>query len=284
MSPDVLEFHRRTNHTYASVRRRSRGLDWSNRPDPFKEYPDLPLVDLPAPRQARPRLEPGRLTRESLAHILYYSAGITRIREFDGEGFDFRAYASAGALYPIEMYAITGDLEDLKAGVYHYHPKHHALRALRDGDQRGFLNAATANDPAIATAPLTLVLTGIPWRTMWKYEARGYRHLYWDGGMVLANLFAVCEPMGVAAKLLLGFVDDAVDRLLGVDGRHELSLALVALGRGPAIAAAPEDLPTIEPRVEPLSRQEIEYPDALAAHDASRLRSVTEVERWKGNR
>lgn len=77
---DILEFHRRTNHIYASVRRPSRGLDWPNKPDPFKEYPDLPLVDLPAPRQARPPLEPGRLTRESLAHILYYSAGITRIR------------------------------------------------------------------------------------------------------------------------------------------------------------------------------------------------------------
>ncbi len=284
MSLDVLEFHRRTNHTYASVRRRSRGLDWSNKPDPFKEYPDLPLVDLPAPRQARPPLEPGRLTRESLAHILYYSAGITRVRGFDGDRFDFRAYASAGALYPIEVYAIVGDLEDLKAGVYHYHPKHHALGALREGDLRSFLNAATANDSAIARAPVMLVLTGIPWRTMWKYEARGYRHLYWDGGMILANLFKVCEPIDVPAEFRLGFVDEAVDWLLGLNGRHELSLALVALGRGPTVIGRAEKLPSIEPRVEPLSRREIEYPEALAAHAASSLRSVTELERWKSRR
>lgn len=266
------------------MRRRSRGLDWSNKPGPFKEYPDLPLVYLPAPQQVRPRLEPDRLTQESLAHILYYSAGITRVREFDGERFDFRAYASAGALYPIEVYAVAGDLEDLKAGVYHYHPRHHALRRLREGDLRGSLVAATANEPIIAAAPLTLLFSGIPWRTMWKYEARGYRHLYWDSGMMLANLFEVCEPMGVAAELVLGFVDEKVARLLGLDGRHELPLALVALGRGPSVTATAENLPPIEPRVEPLSRREIEYPEALAAHDASSLRSVTEVERWNGNR
>lgn len=281
MSLDVLEFHRHTNHTYASVRRRSQGLDWSNKPDPFKEYPDLPLEYLPAPRQAHPPIEPGLLTREILGHILYYSAGITRVREFDGERSDFRAYASAGALYPIEVYAIVGDVGDLKAGVYHYHPKLVALRPLRLGDLRGFLSAATANDPAIVSAPVTLVLTGIPWRTMWKYEARGYRHLYWDGGMILANLFKVCEPIGIPAELRLGFVDEAVDRLLGVDGHHEVSLALVALARGSEVGGTLGDLPPIEPRVDPLSRRAIEYPDALAAHDASRLRSITEVERWK---
>jgi SagB-type dehydrogenase family enzyme len=284
MSLDVLEFHRRTNHTYAGVRRASRGLDRSNKPDPFKEYPELPLVYLPAPWQARPPAEPDRLTLESLAHILYYSAGITRVREFDGERFDFRAYASAGALYPIEVYAVAGDLEGLKAGVYHYHPRHHGLRPLREGDLRGSLLAAAANAPAVAAAPVTLVLSGIPWRTMWKYEARGYRHLYWDSGTMLANLFKVSEPMGVAAELVLGFVDEAVDRLLGLDGRHELSLALVGLGRGPAVTAMAEDLPPIDPRVEPLSRRETEYPDALAVHDASRLRSVTEAERWKRGR
>ncbi len=284
MLRDVLEFHRRTNHTYSSVRRRSRGLDWANVPDPFKEYPDLPLVNLPAPRQAPPALEDGCLTLESLGHILYYSAGITRVRKFEREPFHFRAYASAGALYPVEVYPVAGDLRDLKAGVYHYHPKHHALRLLRDGDLRAFLVGATATDPAVAAAPVTLILTGIPWRTMWKYEARGYRHLYWDSGMVVANLFSVCEPMGLPAELVLGFADDEVDRLLGLDSRHELSLTLVPLGHGPAITAAPGELPAIEPRVQPLSEPEVEYADALAAHDASRLRSLSEVKRWSGRR
>jgi SagB-type dehydrogenase family enzyme len=278
---DVLEFHRRTNHTYASVRRRSRGLDWANRPHPFKEYLDLPIIHLPSPRPDAPGLENGRLTLEAVGHILHYSAGVTRVRSSDGEPFYFRAYACAGALYPIEVYAVTGELEDLAAGVYHYHPKHHALIPLRDGDHRGQLVAATAGDSAVAAAPVTIVLSGIYWRTMWKYEARGYRHLYWDSGMILANLFALTEAMQVPARLVLGFIDETAERLLGLDGRHEVSLELVPLGTGAPVEPSPAILPAIDPEVQALSAREIENADAIAVHDESRLRSQSEVEQWK---
>jgi len=276
MPLDVLEFHRRTNHTYASVRRPGRGMDWQIKPWPFKEYVDRPFIQLPAPRQAPPP-EPTRLTLETLGHILYYCAGVTRVREFDGEPFYFRAYACAGALYPVELYVVTGDIDGLEAGVYHFHPKEHALRPLRATDNRGHLLAATANDPAVATAPVTVVLSGIYWRTMWKYEARGYRHLYWDSGMMLANLFAVAQAMRISARLLLSFVDDEVDRLLGLDGRHEVSLAMVPLGDGAMVQPAPTEPPEINPEVRPLSSREIEYADAMGAHDASRFRSTSEV-------
>ncbi len=281
---DVLEFHRRTNHTYASVRRRSRGLDWANKPHPFKEYLDLPLIHLPSARPDAPQVEPGRLTLEAVGHILYYSAGVTRVRKSDGEPFYFRAYACAGALYPIEVYVVAGELEDLTAGVYHYHPRHHALRPLRDGDLRAHLVAAAANDPAVAAAPVTVVLSGIYWRTMWKYEARGYRHLYWDSGMLLANLFAVADAMGLPAQLVLDVVDENVDHLLGIDGRHEVSLALVPIGQGVPVEPTSANLPAIHPEVQPLSARAIEYADAIAVHDASRLRSSSEVEQWKRRR
>jgi len=257
MTLDITDFHRRTNHTYASVRRRTRGLDWANRPHPFKEYLDLPLIHLPSPRPAAPVLHSGQMTLEAVGHILHYSAGVTRVRQTDGEP------------------------EDLTAGVYHYHPKHHALRPLRDGDYRGHLVAATAGDGAIAAAQVTIVLTGIYWRTMWKYEARGYRHLYWDSGMILANLFALTETMQVPARLVIGFVDERVDRLLGLDGRHEVSLELVPIGRGAAVEPSAAIIPVIDPEVQPLSAREIEYPQALAAHNESRLRSPAEVEQWK---
>lgn len=278
---DILEFHRRTNHSYASVRRRSRRLDWANRPHPFKEYLDLPLIHLPSPRLGAPELEAGRLTLEAVGHILHYSAGVTRVRQSDGEAFYFRAHACAGALYPIEVYLVAGELEDLTAGVYHYHPKHHALRPLRDGDQRGQLVAATANAVTVAGAPVTIVLSGIYWRTMWKYEARGYRHLYWDSGMLLANLLQVAEAMRMPAQLVSGFVDERVDLLLGIDGRHEVSLVLVPIGEGAPVEPTAAELPAIRAELQPLSADEVEYVDAIAAHDASRFPSQSEVEQWK---
>jgi hypothetical protein len=45
---------------------------------------------------------------------------------------------------------------------------------------------------------VVLALTGIPWRTAWKYTERGYRHLFWDSGMILANVLALA-PSGFAS-------------------------------------------------------------------------------------
>jgi SagB-type dehydrogenase family enzyme len=76
-------------------------------------------------------------------------------------------YASAGALYPIEVYVASADIPGLSAGLYHYYPLEHALRQLREADSRGALAAA---------ARLALALGGSggarvhrdPWRTAWK--------------------------------------------------------------------------------------------------------------------
>jgi hypothetical protein len=103
----------------------------------------------------------------------------------------FRNYASAGALYPVEVYLACADLPGLTAGVYHFDPRGPALTCLREGDHRAHLVRAAASEPAVARAPLVLVLTGLPWRTAWKYTERGYRHLFWDAGMIVTNLLAL---------------------------------------------------------------------------------------------
>ncbi len=298
MAGEVLLFHRQTGHTSLSVRSAGgRGLDWANEPYPFKEYRDLPEVPLPKPsgdsatpaitalRSGRKCGVPGALTGAGLAHLLYYSAGVTRVRSLGpGRSFHFRAYACAGALYPVEVYVAAADLDGLAAGLYHFHPGKFALRLLRVGDPRPFLQAAAASDPAITEAPATAVLTGLYWRTTWKYRARGYRHLYWDGGMILANLLALAAGVNLERRLVLGFVDAEVDHLLGLDGHEEVSLVLVPLGKGRPVEASTASLPALRPAVAPLSPQQIDYPAIHSAHDASRLRSATEVEAWRAGR
>jgi len=192
---DAAALHERTKHTWQRLRANSRGLDWGNHPFPFKLYPDLeplllprqlPESSLPATRVLSGHVPALAATLDlaGLARLLFFAAGVTRILH----GVLFRAAPSAGALYPTELYAVCGPLADLPAGVYHFEPAEFALRRLRDGDFRTRLAAAAA--PAIARLPLCLVLTGIPWRTTWKYRERGYRHLFWDAGAIVANLLA----------------------------------------------------------------------------------------------
>jgi hypothetical protein len=135
-------YHERTKHTPLSVRRSAHGLDWGNRPHPFKDY--VGLEPLPVPGE--------------LSELLRWGAGVIRSRSYGPDTYHFRTYSSAGALYPVEVYVAGA------SGLYHYHPLEHALRRLR----------AWERDPA----QTALVLTGIMWRTAWKYGLRGYRHLY----------------------------------------------------------------------------------------------------------
>src|SRR5919108_119360 len=84
-----------------------------------------------------------------------------------------------------------------------------------------------------------LVVTGIPWRTAWKYGERGYRHLWWDAGTMLAQTLALAEEAGLPARVELGFTDDQVAGLVGAVAPDELPLAVVALGSGAALPHAP---------------------------------------------
>jgi hypothetical protein len=127
-----------------------------------------------------------------------------------------------------------------------------------------------------------IVLTGILWRTAWKYEARGYRHLYWDAGTMLANFLELAACVETPTRVLTGFVDDAVNHLVGIDGAREAAVALLALGRA-AQAPPGDDLPPLELRTAPLSRRELDYPEARALHTATRLVGADEVQRYRAD-
>src|SRR5215470_15597810 len=238
-----------TIHTPASVRTSGHTLEWDIKPFPFKVYTNLPAISLP--RQIDPTeldtlraLDPGGripsepLTVNRLAALLYLGAGVTRKKTYPGGGeVLFRAAASTGALYQTEVYVAVGNVADVPPGLYHFCPGDFTLRRLRDGDVRSALADASA-EPDLARRAATIVLTAIFWRNTWKYQARGWRHLYWDSGTMLANITSVAHALGLAPHFLTGFVDADVNRLLGLDVRHEAALELVEVGPMESVAPA----------------------------------------------
>jgi SagB-type dehydrogenase family enzyme len=285
---DAARLHERTKHSWQRLRAESHVLDWANHPFPFKIYPDLEPLPLPRtlPDSSVPAIQAlsGQVLAPAaafdlagLARLLFFSAGVTRILH----GVLFRAAPSAGALYPTELYAVCGPLADLPAGVYHFEPAEFALRRLRDGDFRAHLAAAAA-EPAVAGLPLCLVLTGMPWRTTWKYRERGYRHLFWDAGAIVANLLAVAAAAGWDARVLVGFVDQEVSALLGLGQPEEYPLGLVTV-EAPAVAQATgiPPLKPISPRTRPLSRAPRSYPLGAAAQRAGELPSAEALSVWR---
>ncbi|HXE89442.1 MAG TPA: SagB/ThcOx family dehydrogenase [Terriglobales bacterium] len=288
-------YHNATKHSYASVRSGAHFLDWANQPLPFKIYPHLEAIPLPreAPQTGVAALAAiaetgsGRpnaaaLDLQTLSLLLYFSAGITRQRKYPGGEIYFRAAACTGALYEIELYPVVRTLPDLDAGVYHFSPADFSLRQLRAGHWRGTLAEATGNEPAVAQAPLILVCTGTYWRNAWKYQARTYRHFGWDNGTLLANLLAMAAALGLRARVICGFVDAQVNRLLGVDEKREVAFSLVAIGEDHAPPAAPASAPQLTYEVLPASRREVDYPAMREVHAASSLTTPEEVAAWRG--
>jgi SagB-type dehydrogenase family enzyme len=264
-------------------------MDWDNRPNPFKVYssPDLETVPLPEPSAREvPALEALTARPESgrapdlaaLARLLTHGAGVIPHRTRGP--FVFRTYAAAGALYPVEVYVVTGDIGDLAAGAYHFQPRSGSLTLLRPGDHHPHLVRATAEEDSVRTANLVIALTGIPWRTAWKYTERGYRHLFWDAGMILANLLALAASDGLAARVVLGFDDDEVEAVLGLDETREFPLCLLSIGSSEAVEAAPAPLESSPIPAEPLSRRDFEFPPINQVHDAGRLERPR-VAQWR---
>lgn len=293
---EPLRYHELTKHTPKSVRAGSHRLDWMDQPDPFKRYPDLQPLLLPkrAANTGFPAMEAvtGRLGKPrpfdlpELARLLVLAAGVRRVQpQASGKPVHLRTYASAGALYPNEVYVACAGIDGLEAGLYHYSPLDDGLRRLRPGDPRPYLIRAAGGRSTVGRAPVTIVLTGIPWRTNWKYRARGYRHLYWDAGMILANLLGLCASGGHSSEVVLGFVDSELDTLVGVDGHNEMSICLVPVGypETPAgeVEAAGSPPPPIDHAVGTLSFRQREYEEVIEAHLVTSLRSPAEAALWQ---
>src|SRR5260221_8493732 len=282
---DAWAYHNSTKHSPESVRRNVHFMDWANQPLLFKIYPDLEPIPLPKDMAqsgvaalsaiATPRVPDRDVTPGlgAITSLLYFSAGVTRRR---GDIL-FRAAACTGALYEVELYLACGELPDLAAGLYHFNPGDLSLRRLREGDFRAAIAAASGREPAISRAPAIVIATGVYWRNAWKYQARTYRHLGWDNGTLTANLLAMAAALGLPSKLVCGFVDEEINRLLDVDARREVALSLLAVGRSQTEAPAPPPVPQLRLDTVPYSKHEVDYPAMRAMHEASLLQTPHEV-------
>ena len=251
----ALDYHQATNVPARGTDEAHR-LDYRTRPHPFKDYGDAERLPLEA-SVAGPLLQDG--------------AGIVRSRATPwGRAVYFRGYSSAGALYPVEAYVAGPD------GVLSFDALTPAFVRVRAGDAGAALAEAAAV-PELARAAAVVVLTGIHARTGWKYLERGYRHVWWDAGTMLANVLALAAADGLRPRLHTGFVDRAVNGLLGLDGIHEYALALVALGDDEGRGSSEEASNTVS-----LAETGPSYPLAERLHRATWLGDADAVRAWRG--
>jgi SagB-type dehydrogenase family enzyme len=222
-------YQRETKYTRESLK--GGMLDWENKPEVYKEYPDSKRVELPPfegiktmdvmnaiKRRKSIRHYSGKpLSREQLSYLLWASGGIQRKER----GHAFRTAPSAGALYPIETYLVVDAVDGIPAGVYHYSVRTHGLEELRLGQLGHDVVVAALNQKMCIEAAVIFIWTAVFYRSKWKYEERAYRYIYLDAGHIAGNLALAAAAVGLGTCQVGALFDDEVNNIIGVDGKDE---------------------------------------------------------------
>jgi SagB-type dehydrogenase family enzyme len=163
------------------------------------------------------------LTHDELAQLLWAAQGVT-----GPEGL--RTAPSAGALYPLEVDVVIGDVDGLPSAIYRYDPDRHELVLTREGDRRRELGAAALGQDCVEAGAAVIALAAVYERTTGKYGERGIRYVHMEVGHAAQNVCLEAAALGLGAVVVGAFEDAAVKRVLGL-ARDEEPLSLIPVGR-----------------------------------------------------
>lgn len=179
-------------------------------------------------RRSRRNFASQPLGLEELGTLLWAAQGVLRV----ADGHTFRTVPSAGARHPLETYVIVNRVASLVPGLYRYRPLKHGLVKLREDPRLGERAAvACLEQNMVALCGATFAWTAVIDRARWKYQQRAYRYIYLDAGHACQNLYLACEFMRLSCCSIGAVHDDAMNQLLGVDGREEFVIYLAAVGK-----------------------------------------------------
>ncbi|MHA2400812.1 MAG: SagB/ThcOx family dehydrogenase [Promethearchaeota archaeon] len=233
-------FQQKSKYTRANLPQHQ--LDWDNKPEQYKTYLNaVKKIKLPNPefdtnipfwkivvnRRSIRNFKNEPITQLQLSLLLYGMSGLTRIFP----QFEFRTVPSAGGLYPIEIYPIINNVEDIDRGVYHYNIPNHSLELLKEGDTRAQVAKACLDQKMAFRSAVNFVWTAIIERSKWKYLQRCYRYLYLDAGHIGQNFYLVAEALGLGACTIGAIFDDDLNELLGIDGISETAIYVGVTGK-----------------------------------------------------
>ncbi len=142
----------------------------------------------------------------------------------------YRTAPSAGALYPLELYLVAGNVEGLLAGVYHYDSHHHAMVMVDAHDRRAELSTASLDQTWMQAAAVTLVLTAMSKKTSTKYGHKSIGYVYMEVGAAAENVCLQGVSMNMASVMVGSFDEARVKKILPLKDGEE-PLCLIPVGR-----------------------------------------------------
>lgn len=183
---------------------------------PARLQGEISLEEALAGRRSVREFSTRPLTDVELGQLLWAAQGLTHL---DG----YRTAPSAGALYPLEIYAITPE------GAYHYQPADHHLTLQATGDLRPALYIAALRQESVLEAPAMIAIAAVYERTERKYgRERSPRYVHLEAGHAAQNVLLQAVALELGAVPVGAFYDDEVARVLALpEDQQPLYLILV---------------------------------------------------------
>ncbi len=195
------------------------------------------IINLPEPKyESKLSIEKALLQRRSVrdykelpldisevSQLLWAAQGIT-----DQRGL--RTVPSAGALYPLEVFLVAGNVSGLPAGAYRYKPAGHALVKVAGGDRRAELCEAAGGQACVKNGAAVVVFTAIYERTTVKYGDRGIRYSHIEVGCAAQNVYLQAVSLDIGTVFVGAFDDSQLKQLLNLDD-NEHPQCIMPLGK-----------------------------------------------------
>lgn len=194
-------------------------------------------IKLPQPKfDSNTSIEEALLKRRSVRNYKNEPLELAEISQllWAGQGITaaggYRTAPSAGALYPLELYVVAGNVEGIAAGIYKYKPNNHELAIIVEGDKRIELCASSLYQESIREAPAVIVISAVYERTTWKYGERGVRYIYIEVGHTAQNIYLQAVALNLGVVAIGAFDDDKVKEVMNIVGQ-EHPLYIMSIGK-----------------------------------------------------
>jgi len=176
---------------------------------------DMSVERALAERRSRRDFQERALYKEQLSQLLWAAYGVTEPMR------GLRTSPSAGATYPLEIYAVVGNVHGLEPGVYRYISDGHKLELVVSGDVRAELMEAAVGQRMVGDAPVTIFYSAVFERTTDIYGERGVKYVYMEIGHSAQNIYLQAEAMGLGTCAIGAFIDADVRRILNLPDDEE---------------------------------------------------------------
>jgi SagB-type dehydrogenase family enzyme len=158
-----------------------------------------------------------------VSQLLWAAQGIT-------ESGGYRAAPSGGALYPLEVYLVAGNVMNLLKGIYRYRPLGHEMIKVADGDMRNELASAALEQGCIRRGAVSIVVSAVYERMTRKYGQRGLQYVHMEVGHAAQNIYLQAISLNLGTVVVGAFYDDEVKTVLKMP-EEEHPLCIMPVGR-----------------------------------------------------